>query len=747
MSCGIRTNHRTRGKMILNRDMFMNAIGNPAHVALIEAIRSETDEEKKKQMKKKKLDIFDFNIMYENGDKVKDCERVANTFLLDFDKSQLDAAGKTAKELVAYFTKSQEIIEDLAIVYGEYSVNGFVHVVCLRDPQLSHNQNIDRFLAKLPFVIDVDPKGRENWREGTFCTTPKDIWYIDDRLFEIKECPHIAEPEELKINVKGKKAKVEKAEKSEAVATAELPEITPDSHAAWHTALQRANLIDGKIDCDHLRYNNLMAIITKGGLPNLVEDESQALALVQHYMPVYWGKDEAKCRSLIKFGYHEWAGKADNDCETPPCLPVQLPETLNLLLKPFQPQFHEMLALAAMGYLPAIVSRARTYYYGKVIGGNQFVVIAMQSGRGKSQVQDLKKMIFSKTLQPLHDDECEKEYNNQIERDEKANHKDRPQKYFAKKRIFERVSLSSILQYQKNLGKNGMLALNFSEAKQLISMNRSEWSNLTSYLLKAWDIDHYDQDYLTSVNFNGQVNATMVVTGVLSDIVDGLNKRTDGGLTFRSILYAAQLPYSTLPPAITPLCEADQTRLDQLLGDAFDYDENRLNNDLYYIELPKTSQMVTAWYKEIEQKHQSGEYGEAELSPSTRIGQFMTRAALVLTATEGSETDEIVQFAEWLGRTAYYYVRKLFGQSLQRDQKKNEQYMLNVRRSSPVEDAFASMANIFSRQQFYAYRQKQNKCQTKEEEKKSNEASKKNIQALEKAGRIKVLSRNQFQKL
>lgn len=744
MSCGMRFANRTKGKMILNREMLYKALGNKAHVDAIAKIRAESDPEKKKNMKSF-LPIFDFGMIYADGENVRDCRRVANTFLIDFDQPQLDAAGKTAKELVAYFTKSQEIIEDLGIVFGEYSVNGNVHVVCLRDPQLSHNQNIDRFLAKLPFVIDVDPKGRQNRWEGTFCTTPKDIWWLDDRLFEIQECPNVPEP--IEINVKGKKAKVEKAEKSEAVATAELPEITPDSHAAWHTALRRANLVDGKIDCDHMRYNNLMAIITKGGLPNLVEDESQALALVNHYMPVYWGKDEAKCRSLVNFGYREWAGKADNDAETPPCLPNKLPETLNLLLKPFQPQFHEMLALAAMGYLPAIVSRARTYYYGKVIGGNQFIVIAMQSGRGKSQVQDLKKMIFGKTLQPIHDDECEKEYNNQIERDEKANHKDRPQKYFAKKRIFERVSLSSILQYQKNLGKNGMLALNFSEAKQLISMNRSEWSNLTSYLLKAWDIDHYDQDYLTSVNFNGQVNATMVVTGVLSDIVDGLNKRTDGGLTFRSILYAAKLPYSTLPPQITPLCEADQTRLDQLLGEAFDYDENRLNNDLYFIELPKTSQMVTAWYQEIEQKHQSGEYGEAELSPVTRIGQFMTRAALVLTAIEGSETDEIVAFAEWLGRTAYYYVRKLFGKSLQNDQQKNEQYMQNVRRSSPVEDAFASMANIFSRQQFYVYRQKQNKCQTKEEEKKSNEASKKNLQALASAGRIKILSRNQFQKL
>lgn len=741
MSCGIRTNHRTRGKMILNRDMFMNAIGNPAHVAQIEAFRN-ADLEKKKQMKKKELTIFDFRIMYENGANVADCRRVANTFLLDFDKPQLDAAGMTAKELVAYFTKSQEIIEDLGIVYGEYSVNGFVHVVSLRDPQLSHNQNIDRFLAKLPFVIDVDPKGRQNPWEGTFCTTPKDIWWLDDRLFEIQECPNVPEP--IEINVKGKKAKVEKAGKSEAVAT-ELPEITPDSHAAWHTALKRANLVDGKVDVDGKRHDNLSAIL-ENGLVRLV-DESQALALVQHYMPIMWGKDGGnKCRSLIDFYYHKWGGRED-DKETPPCLPNKLPETLNLLLKPFQPQFHEMLALAAMGYLPAIVSRVRTYYYGKVIGGNQFVVIAMQSGRGKSQVQDLKKMIFGKTLQPLHDDECDKEYNNQIERDEKANHKDRPQKYFAKKRIFERVSLSSILQYQKNLGKNGMLALNFSEAKQLISMNRSEWSNLTSYLLKAWDIDHYDQDYLTSVNYNGEVNATMVVTGVLSDIVDGLNKRTDGGLTFRSILYAAKLPYSTLPPQITPLSEDDQNRLDQLLGEAFDYDENRLNNDLYFIELPKTSQMVTAWYEAIEQKHQSGEYGEAELSPVTRVGQFMTRAALVLTAIEGSETDEIVAFAEWLGRTAYYYVRKLFGQSLQRDQKKNEQYMQNVRRSSPVEDAFAAMANIFSRQQFYSYRQKQNKCQTKEEEKKSNEASKKNLQALEKTGRIKVLSRNQFQKL
>ena len=743
MSCGMRYDHRTRGKMILNRDMFMTAIGNPAHIATIEAIRNETDLEKRKKMKSQ-LPLFDFNIMYENGDLVKDCRRVANTIFIDFDADQLQAAGKTATEVTSCL---KAMAETLGVVYIEYSINRSVHVVLLRDQELSHSQNIDKFLASLPFPIEVDKTCRHNRAEGTFCTTPKDVCYIDDRLFEIKECPYVAEPEALEINVKDKKAKVEKAEKSEAVATAELTEITPDSHAAWHTALKRANLVDGKIDCDHMRYNNLMAIITKGGLPNLIEDESQAFALVRHYMPVYWGKDEAKCRSLIKFGYHEWAGKADNDAETPPCLPVQLPETLNLLLKPFQPQFHEMLALAAMGYLPALVSRARTYYYGKVIGGNQFIVIAMQSGRGKSQVQDLKKMIFGKTLQPLHDDECEKEYNNQIERDEKANHKDRPQKYFAKKRIFERVSLSSILQYQKNLGKAGMLALNFSEAKQLISMNRSEWSNLTSYLLKAWDIDHYDQDYLTSVNFNGEVNATMVVTGVLSDIVDGLNKRTDGGLTFRSILYAAHLPYSTLPPAITPLSEDDQNRLDQLLGEAFSHDENRLNNDLYYIDLPKTSEMVRAWYEAIEQKHQAGEYGEAELSPVTRVGQFMTRAALVLTAIEGSETDEIVAFAEWLGRTAYYYVRKLFGKSLQNDQKKNEQYMQNVRRSSPVEDAFAAMANIFSRQQFYVYRQKQNNCQTKEEQQKSNEASKKNLQALASAGRIKILSRNQFQKL
>ncbi|MBO7120328.1 MAG: hypothetical protein J6W03_08435 [Bacteroidaceae bacterium] len=64
-----------------------------------------------------------------------------------------------------------------------------------------------------------------------------------------------------------------------------------------------------------------------------------------------------------------------------------------------------------------------------------------------------------------------------------------------------------------------------------------------------------------------------------------------------------------------------------------------------------------------------------------------------------------------------------------------------------VEGAFAAMSNIFSRQQFYAFRHKQNGCTSKEEMQKCNGASKHNFQALEKAGRIERLSNHQFKKL
>ena len=760
------------GKMIADREMMYKLLGNPKHVEKIEKIKAGDQSLKNID----NLILCDFCMLYNEDGTVAGSRRVANTDLADFDRKELEAAGITAKQLVDHIIANRRIIEQARILFGEYSVNGNVHVVYERDPNLTHSQNLDKLLEVIGIPgLDVDPKGRNNPWEGCFCTSPKNFWWLDDRIFEIAECPNL-EPEEKAATPIAKQTKSESIPSQST--QIEEEELAPTSLNMFDCCCRIAGLDPLAIDKQGYRNPNLQAIMSAGACQLL--SEGQFLACVKVRMPSCFDTkhDETNCKELVHYFFsnfqanigkfvmskelREINAQAQNgaskqaqgktvqkkiDDELPPEYPKVEPETIRLLTKQFEPRFKEMIAVAAPSYLAKIVSRARFQVNAmKEVGPNLYVAIAHKSGRGKAQVQLLFKIIRKNTFGPLHYEECRLEEINQEEREELQGKKDRPRLYKAKHQWETRASLSAILKYQKNLGPNEILLLNFEEASEMIALKDGDWSNLERYSIQAWDITDFDQSLLTSVNFHGKVGATMVITGTLSAVIEGLNRNTSDGFTFRTFTYPVQAPLTRQEPEYYPLTDEEQARLDELLVGAFQRNATP-NNEVYHIKLPKTEAMIKEWEDKTFDSYEEGELSEAEMGPYTRIKQFMLRCALCLTAIEGSETDEIVNFAKWYGETAYYYSRKLFSKRFESDNEKNEKLLGYVSHPTSTKEDFDAMPDIFTRKQFYEQRRRTKNCQTKEEIKKCDAASKKLLQEKVKACQLIKHKRDVFQKV
>ena len=440
-------------------------------------------------------------------------------------------------------------------------------------------------------------------------------------------------------------------------------------------------------------HNNLMAVLSIG-FPKLMSRE-QAFAVVAEKLPDYAQNDD--CKALVNYFYdnhsstkylssvmreinakaQEIARKNEVDAMAvlmdgwdAPVLPEKIPRLMELLVSNYDKRFREMLLLSALPVLSAHASHFRAMYLnGQIIGPQTYVTVIGGSGSGKGNCTALYKDMIEHTLAAHDAKEWEKVRRNQEERDQKANAKERPQKYHPKLRLFETTSKSSILELQTNLGKNGMLLGQFSEVDGLSSAARARFSDITVLLRKGWDMDTHRQYYMSesTCNTHVQMSISLLMAGTVMAMLERLltAKNREGGLMQRCIPVLVPTGGRTFrPPKQNCLKAEEVAERDEMLMSLYLKDMG-LGDEVEVVRLPKMKKAIEHWYDELEARYHDGEMSDAGADLSHRCGEFMMRAAIPLVALEGRETKEIVDFCVWVGRYAHYTMCRLFGKSTQ----------------------------------------------------------------------------------
>ncbi|MDD6509791.1 MAG: DUF3987 domain-containing protein, partial [Prevotella sp.] len=251
-------------------------------------------------------------------------------------------------------------------------------------------------------------------------------------------------------------------------------------------------------------------------------------------------------------------------------------------------------------------------------------------------------------------------------RDKQANAKVRPPKYHPKLRLFETTSKSSILELQTNLGANGMLLGQFSEVDGLSSSSRSAYSDISVLLRKGWDGDMHRQFYMSDSTCNTytQMSISLLMAGTPKAMLERMfgESNCEGGLMQRCIPVLVPKSERTFrPPVMNHLEGEELAERDALLLQLYQQDL-ACGEDTKLLQLPRTRRAIGSWFDELEQRYNDGQLTEAEADLSHRCGEFMMRAAIPLVALYGKETNEIVNFARWVGETAHYNMCRIFGQ-------------------------------------------------------------------------------------
>ena len=476
--------------------------------------------------------------------------------------------------------------------------------------------------------------------------------------------------------------------------TTAYEECTATTRHAFDLCVEQAGLTVESLDVKGSRHSNLMAILSVG-LPKLVS-RPQLESVVRERMPSYGNEEE--CKKLIDYFYTNYtadkgymtislreinakaqqlaAQEAKTDDETmealtqewdPPRLPDKLPRLLELLVGNYDKRFREMLLMSALPVLSAHASHYRSVYLnGKMIGPQQYVAVIGASGSGKGNCTDLFREMVKHTLQDNDTKEWAKVKENAELRDKQANAKVRPPKYHPKLRLFETTSKSSILELQTNLGANGMLLGQFSEVDGLSSSSRSAYSDISVLLRKGWDGDMHRQFYMSDSTCNTytQMSISLLMAGTPKAMLERMfgESNCEGGLMQRCIPVLVPKSERTFrPPVMNHLEGEELAERDALLLQLYQQDL-ACGEDTKLLQLPRTRRAIGSWFDELEQRYNDGQLTEAEADLSHRCGEFMMRAAIPLVALYGKETNEIVNFARWVGETAHYNMCRIFGQ-------------------------------------------------------------------------------------
>ena len=646
------------------------------------------DSERNKRAEKKDMVQFNYSCLPNPDNSLKGATRLSNSVGMDvdFDPKSPDYEEKMKSVPDLILAKKDE----LGLLMLERSANKGYHLAFRRHPEMTQEENL-RWASQL-LGVEFDKGAKDITR--VFFTPPSDhLLYINDALFDNSECDAPAPQQPTTDNPQPITHNQQPTTDNQQPTTA-YEECTATTRHAFDLCVEQAGLTVEALDAKGSRHSNLMAILSVG-LPKLVS-RPQLESVVRERMPSYGNEEE--CKKLIDYFYTNYtadkgymtislreinakaqqlaAQEAKTDDETmealtqewdPPRLPDKLPRLLELLVGNYDRRFREMLLMSALPVLSAHASHYRSVYLnGKMIGPQQYVAVIGASGSGKGNCTDLFREMVKHTLQDNDTKEWAKVKENAELRDKQANAKVRPPKYHPKLRLFETTSKSSILELQTNLGANGMLLGQFSEVDGLSSSSRSAYSDISVLLRKGWDGDMHRQFYMSDSTCNTytQMSISLLMAGTPKAMLERMfgESNCEGGLMQRCIPMLVPKSERTFrPPVMNHLEGEELAERDALLLQLYQQDL-ACGEDTKLLQLPRTRRAIGSWFDELEQRYNDGQLTEAEADLSHRCGEFMMRAAIPLVALYGKETNEIVNFARWVGETAHYNMCRIFGQ-------------------------------------------------------------------------------------
>ena len=691
------------------------------------------DSERNKRAEKKDMVQFNYSCLPNPDNSLKGATRLSNSVGMDvdFDPKSPDYEEKMKSVPDLILAKKDE----LGLLMLERSANKGYHLAFRRHPEMTQEENL-RWASQL-LGVEFDKGAKDITR--VFFTPPSDhLLYINDALFDNSECDTPAPQQPTTDNPQPTTPNPQPTTDNPQPPTA-YEECTATTRHAFDLCVEQAGLTVESLDAKGSRHSNLMAILSVG-LPKLVS-RPQLESVVRERMPSYGNEEE--CKKLIDYFYTNYtadkgymtislreinakaqqlaAQEAKTDDETmealtqewdPPRLPDKLPRLLELLVGNYDRRFREMLLMSALPVLSAHASHYRSVYLnGKMIGPQQYVAVIGASGSGKGNCTDLFREMVKHTLQDNDTKEWAKVKENAELRDKQANAKVRPPKYHPKLRLFETTSKSSILELQTNLGANGMLLGQFSEVDGLSSSSRSAYSDISVLLRKGWDGDMHRQFYMSDSTCNTytQMSISLLMAGTPKAMLERMfgESNCEGGLMQRCIPVLVPKSERTFrPPVMNHLEGEELAERDALLLQLYQQDL-ACGEDTKLLQLPRTRRAIGSWFDELEQRYNDGQLTEAEADLSHRCGEFMMRAAIPLVALYGKETNEIVNFARWVGETAHYNMCRIFGQRVMNNILDSEELVnAKIDHRKTAEPLLTCLPNVFTIKQFQDVRVK-----------------------------------------
>ena len=726
MSCYFRRYDKDSGKFlskrILNREMHFTLLANKKHLEDVRLVRQAASEEAAREAKNPTQHqyLFDYNVLPNADGTVAGTTRVSNTVFVDYDSAELKAAGVTAEQVLERIV---ELKAETRVVFACYSLRKNVHAVFLRDPTLTQQENIEQFNTALTIEgLRPDPTCINNLREGTFATTIKDIVYIDDRLYTEEEMP----------NLESSSRKQTKAETSEPQAKSNVAdeEPTPEAQQAWAECEKRAGLQHGQVDVPHHRYANLIAILSKD-FPVYVSEESQALACIRYFMPTYWQTEEKKCRSIVNTAYHEWDNSFKMSAEaikvnaklqqqTPstdepqkpkpewmtkaPEMPPleELPRPLQLFLKPYPKQYWPSLAVSATVLWSAHATHFRTAYVdGRMIAPCDYSWLMGESQSGKHWIEDQRYEMLRLTLDADDSKAWAAHKENKKERARKSDNK--PDRCQQALNVCQTVSNTSILELMEFQGGDGALCCFFPEAGLLAKA--TGFKDITDIQLEGWDGTQHTQYYTSDASVSTSVCVRLSILAISTPRIAleryfRARDNDENGLRNRYMIVALpeEEELSFRPPMKVNLTPEEQAERDGYLLSL--WQKNKSINGVRVLDLPRTAEAVNAFLDRWEAHYKEGLISRAEGKLIRRVGQHMTRAAMAYVALFGGETDEVLNFINWLGEYVYFFQRQLFAEDMERVEAEGRR-LLNRSldgRTTSTADVIYDMPMEFTRQ-------------------------------------------------
>lgn len=691
------------------------------------------DSERNKRAEKKDMVQFNYSCLPNPDNSLKGATRLSNSVGMDvdFDPKSPDYEEKMKSVPDLILAKKDE----LGLLMLERSANKGYHLAFRRHPEMTQEENL-RWASQL-LGVEFDKGAKDITR--VFFTPPSDhLLYINDALFDNSECDAQA-PQQPTTDNPQPPVTIQQPTADNQQPTTAYEKCTATTRHAFDLCVEQAGLTVEALDAKGSRHSNLMAILSVG-LPKLVS-RPQLESVVRERMPSYGNEEE--CKKLIDYFYTNYtadkgymtislreinakaqqlaAQEAKTDDETmealtqewdPPRLPDKLPRLLELLVGNYDRRFREMLLMSALPVLSAHASHYRSVYLnGKMIGPQQYVAVIGASGSGKGNCTDLFREMVKHTLQDNDTKEWAKVKENAELRDKQANAKVRPPKYHPKLRLFETTSKSSILELQTNLGANGMLLGQFSEVDGLSSSSRSAYSDISVLLRKGWDGDMHRQFYMSDSTCNTytQMSISLLMAGTPKAMLERMfgESNCEGGLMQRCIPVLVPKSERTFrPPVMNHLEGEELAERDALLLQLYQQDL-ACGEDTKLLQLPRTRRAIGSWFDELEQRYNDGQLTEAEADLSHRCGEFMMRAAIPLVALYGKETNEIVNFAKWVGETAHYNMCRIFGQRVMNNILDSEELVnAKIDHRKTAEPLLTCLPNVFTIKQLQDVRVK-----------------------------------------